>query len=326
VAALLAGVGLWDQAGGPACKACQAQIAQQMQQDKAFGAALEAALPPGAAVYQLPYMAFPEVPPQFKLGPYDLMKGYLHTRQLHWSYAGMKGREGDLFYRSLAQKPMARQLEAIRTLGFSGVYVDRGGYGDNGDAVVASLVALAGPPALTRADGQVLFFRLPPGPGAPPLAGQSAQQMIAAVYGQVSTPSLLAEGVAFAAPAYPDFVADVRGLSGAEPWGRWSDASLQPNVQIELLQPLPKRSTLVLTLQPFGPNAGQEMEVRVGAQRTRVLLLAGEHTYRVPLEQSASGASRIELRPPQPVTPRALGTGADDRLLGIGLIKLSIES
>ncbi|MYN09588.1 DUF7024 domain-containing protein [Pseudoduganella aquatica] len=327
--ALLAGAGMWDQSGA-VCTGCRAQLKQEFQQNQDFVRAIEAALPRGAAIYQLPYMPFPEVPQLHQMSVYDHMRGYLHSKELSWSYAGMKGREGDLFYRHLDSQPMAQQLATIAKLGFSGIYLNRDGYADQGAAAVAELSALTGaPPALARADGKVVFFRVP-APATPPLAvaGKSARQIIRSLYGGpngvLNTPAALAAGIRFADPAYPVIVAAARGLSVAEGWGRWSDAVLSPTVQIDFLEPLEKRFTLALTLQPFGPNTGQPLTVRIGKQSHSVVLQPGQQTYRLPFDLGADRADRLELVPPHPVSPQSIGAGPDGRRLGIGLIQISI--
>ncbi|CAN7711084.1 sugar translocase [Pseudoduganella sp. LjRoot289] len=322
--------GLWDQSGYTS-RPFRAALAQEVSQDRAFIGAIEAALPAGAAVYQLPYMRFPEAEPLLKMSAYDQVKGFLHSRALRWSYAGMRGREGDTLFRTLSRLPIERQLPVLGRLGYSGVYVDRGGYADNGAAIVASLSAATGaPPALSRADGRIVFFRLPPPANAPAkLAGMSARQLLQTAYGNaagtLNTPEVLAAGIHFAQAAWPDFVADVRGVSGPEPWGRWSDARLHPAVQIELAEPLRQPFTLVLTVAPYGPNAGQPLAVRAGAQQLSVPLQPGAQTYRLRIDPAGTPLGLIELAPPQPVTPRSQGGGNDERLIGIGLQHLSIE-
>lgn len=165
-ALLLAGVGLYDQTA-PTCQPCNAKVQSDFEEDRRFIGAIEGALPQGSAVYQLPYMPFPEVPPLHRLQAYDLTIGFLHSKALHWSYAGMKGRQGDLFYRSLTREPIETQLDVIAHMGFAGIYLDRRGFEDNGDAVIAELSAQLGSgPLLQRADGQIVFFRLPSAPGS----------------------------------------------------------------------------------------------------------------------------------------------------------------
>ncbi|WP_321927961.1 sugar translocase [Paraburkholderia guartelaensis] len=135
------------------------------ENDKSFGAAVERVLPVGSTVYQLPYMAFPEVPPLNDLAAYDQFAGYLNTTALRWSYGGMKGREGDLFFRQLATQPVAQQVAAIREKGFSAVWVDRRGYADRGKQLEADLAKELGHgPALISQNGNQVLFIIQPSP------------------------------------------------------------------------------------------------------------------------------------------------------------------
>lgn len=130
-------------------------------QDRAVVQEIEASLPARSAIYQLPYIDFPEVAPLHRLGPYDPLTGFLNSRQLRWSAGGMKGREAAVFYKALAQKPMAEQIDTARKMSFAGIYVDRRGYADNGVGVLDELASLLGHgPDIYRKDGGIVFFKL----------------------------------------------------------------------------------------------------------------------------------------------------------------------
>jgi phosphoglycerol transferase len=123
---------------------------------------IEALMPPGSAIYDLPYVAFPESAPTVQLGVYQLGTGFINSRTLKWSFGGMQGRKGDLFYRALSKQSAEQQLAAIRKLGFSGIYIDLNGFVDHGAAIVADFTkALNVGPALIRSDRNVVFFRIP---------------------------------------------------------------------------------------------------------------------------------------------------------------------
>jgi phosphoglycerol transferase len=53
--------------------------------DATFGKQVQAELPPGASVFQLPCLPFPESPPMFGMTDCAPLRGYLHTTGLHWS-------------------------------------------------------------------------------------------------------------------------------------------------------------------------------------------------------------------------------------------------
>lgn len=152
---------IWDQTT-PACGECRIQTKIEFKNDRDFVEKIETVMPHGGAIYQLPYFPFPETPPLHNLLDYGHFRGYLHSSNLKWSYGGMKGREGDLFFRELSQQSLTKQLEVIERLNFSGIYVDRRGYEDHGNAIEAELSRLLGSPqTIVSEDNQLVFFSIP---------------------------------------------------------------------------------------------------------------------------------------------------------------------
>lgn len=320
--------GLYDQTV-PACKACNEQIKRAFSMDRDFVRSIEKSMPVGSAIYQLPYMPFPEVPPLHRLNDYVLSVGFLYSTSLHWSYGGMKGRTGDLFYRSLANEPLKRQLEVIKKLGFAGIYVDRRGYDDNDLTVINGLTALLGsPPALARADGEVVFFSLNQDQHVNLEGLNSEQLMKKAGYipNQLGPryPATFAEGIDFTRHDFPNFVDDVVGLSGSEPWGRWSEGSF---VKFRFDEALPRKFTLELTASAFGPNIGAPVRVRVGGVEKTFVITEQKvpGTYRLTFDTDGT-ADTLEFTPPKPTSPNEIDPkNGDTRKLGIGFISLKIK-
>lgn len=332
IGALIALFGLADQTV-PACKDCGAQAQHNYELDHDFIVAIEKSLPAGSAVYQLPYMAFPESAPQLKLGMYDPAAGFLHSHLLKWNYAGMKGRTGDYFYRALAKEPPEKQLDVIRRLGFAGILLDRRAYEDDGKALEQRFTELLGhPSSLERADKKVVFFALGAGSAnQASLAGLNPTQLmekagfVADRLG-VRYPSTLAQGIDFKRSDFPTFLKDIDGISGPEPWGRWTDANISRTVNIDFVAPLPERFTLSLAAGPFGPNAEQDMKVKIGKQTFSFKLHAGSpEEYRQVVDLGGEQVSRIEIIPPRPMSPMELGWSSDPRKLGVGLTHLAIQ-
>lgn len=329
-AIVLALAGLLDQTA-PASGPHRAAGQRAFVLDRDFVGAIEKSLPAGSAVYQLPYMGFPEVGPRERMEAYDHMAGFLHSRTLRWNYAGMKGRDGDLFYRALAEEPMAQQLAVLRRLGFAGIYLDRGGYADHGQAAVAELSALLGAaPSLVRADGEVVFFRFA-GAAAPLPAGLAPLEVMRKAGYLVGpmgkmTDATLAEGIDFTRPGVPLFVRSLQGLSVPEPRGRWSDAAVAPTVKITFREALPKRFTLGLSGRPFGPNLGKDITIRIGGRSYTRPIGADPFVMELPVELASGGVREIEIVLPQPASPQELGMGEDRRKLGMLFERLSIRA
>lgn len=333
IAAGVTAAGLFDQSAPP-CIACNLHIQRSFEDDRNFVQAIERSLPAGSAIYQLPYMEFPEVPPRFELDTYGLAVGFLHSDALRWSYAGIRGREGDLFFRSLSKQPAARQIEVLRRLGFRAVYIDLRGYEDKGVQIVREFTAALGQaPVMQRSDGRVVMFSLGEVSKATMRlvgeAGSARDLMELAEYVAdrlgVRYKATFAQGIDFTREDLPTFVADVTGLGGPQPWGRWSDDSQGASVRIDFTQPLPQRFTLALTAAPFGPNADKDLTIRMGSQTLRIKLKAGSNQYRQPIDLGRERITRIEFLPALPISPMELGASGDTRKFGVGLIHLGFE-
>jgi phosphoglycerol transferase len=337
ISCALVAFSIWDQTG-PVCADCIKVNHDQFKDDAEFISAIEKLLPAGSAIYQLPYVRFPE-PPLVPSGPYtlahmepyDQARGYLQSKTLSWSYGAIKGRRADLFFRALAQEPIALQVEVIGRMGFSAIYLDRRGYADSGTAVETQLKrALGAEPLLISKNGNQVLFDLRPSQRVRPLpAGSSMEQIMQRARFVVDAQGFrddttLQQRIDFSRAGSPDFVAKVDGLSGPENWGRWSDADVSPDVELKFTRPLPEHFVLHLRVQAFGPNAGKPVRVLVGAQEQAFVPSSTIGAFSLYFDNT-TGSNTIEIHPPQPVSPRALGIGSDDRRLGVGLHSLSIE-
>lgn len=127
--------------------------------DRRFVQAVEAALPTGAMVFQLPRAAYPEDPVQHRMAADNQLRPYLLSEDLRWSFGGMRGRESDWQVASAAQ-PVPEFLDSIAAVGFDGVLVDRFGYGDGGTAIERELGAALGPPLVVSDDARLAFYDL----------------------------------------------------------------------------------------------------------------------------------------------------------------------
>ena len=91
---------------------------------------------------------------------YSHFRGYLHSKTLRWSYGTMKGREGDSWQRRVAAKPLSELVDALALAGFSGIYVDRYGYSDQGEKLEAALQDLLATKPIVSANKRLSFFNL----------------------------------------------------------------------------------------------------------------------------------------------------------------------
>lgn len=124
----------------------------------------------------------------------------------------------------------------------------------------------------------------------------------------------------FSGAKLPSYVARVRGLSGSEGWGTWSEG---PRVDIDFAQPLPRSFDLAIRVGPvFGPNKGQPIRVSAGGKEQA--FVAQEPFEGLLQFRDVGAASTLSFAIPQPSSPLELGTGADARKLGIGLVSLRV--
>jgi hypothetical protein len=134
-------------------------LAADWRSDEAFVRGIDARLPEGALVFQLPYVPFPETPPVNRMADYDELRGYLHSDDLRWSYGAVKGRSDP--NAALATEPVPALVRDVAAAGFAGIYVDRFGYADQAAKLESELAAATGTKPLVSGNGRLSFFELP---------------------------------------------------------------------------------------------------------------------------------------------------------------------
>ena len=133
----------------------------EYEQERDFVEAIERTLPDGATVFQLPYSPFPEAPPIVDMADFDLLRGYVHSHDLRWSYGAMKGRPED-WGDDLASWPLSFVIPAVAAAGFDGIYVDRYAYQDRAVGLERRLRAQLGVDPLVASSARHSFFDLRP--------------------------------------------------------------------------------------------------------------------------------------------------------------------
>jgi phosphoglycerol transferase len=129
--------------------------------DDVFMHRIEKELRPGAAVFQLPYVFFPEAGMIVGTGPYDQVRGWLHADSLRWSWGSVRGREGD-WQAALVRLDTPDALDALTAVGFSGVMIDRAGYEDRGALIQYGYSTILGQEPQVSPDGRLLFYDIRP--------------------------------------------------------------------------------------------------------------------------------------------------------------------
>lgn len=135
-------------------------VKASFRNDQSFITQIEDMMPAGSAIYQLPYVPFPENPPVFHMGDYEQLRPYLHSHNLKWSYGAMRGRPVATWASKTSELPANQLLLNLGIAGFNGIYINRNGFEDNGAKIEKSITALIGKPPITSPDGTLSFFDL----------------------------------------------------------------------------------------------------------------------------------------------------------------------
>ena len=144
--------------------------ARQWRSDERLVREIEARLPHGAGIFELPYVPFPEGYPETAVSDqvatyatkYEPLRGYLHSEHLRWSYGAIKGRPAD-WPAALSGQPLPYVLAAAGAAGFSGLWVDPAGFEPAKSARLRSaLRATLGEVGLASPDGEEWFFDMRP--------------------------------------------------------------------------------------------------------------------------------------------------------------------
>jgi hypothetical protein len=173
-AAVLSSIILWDQVPRPPTAEEAATITRLVKSDREFTEKMEASLPDGAMVFQMPVMEFPEAPIP-GVPPYDHFRPYLFSKNLRFSFGTHKGREREKwqpavqgkFFEGAALDQQAgvirvnqanarAAVEELKRLGFSAIYINRNGFPDRGRGIEEALLELGyAKPPIRNASGDL---------------------------------------------------------------------------------------------------------------------------------------------------------------------------
>jgi phosphoglycerol transferase len=131
---------LWDQTPPVAeTKANLTEISRVVESDREFTQQIETRLPKASMVFQLPIMKFPESPAP-GMPSYDHFRPFLHSKDLRFSFGGVKGRSWLQWQQDVAQLgSLPEVIHRIESYGFAAVYGNRHGLQDKGDGILKSM-------------------------------------------------------------------------------------------------------------------------------------------------------------------------------------------
>ena len=136
--------------------------------DAVFIRSLEAALPAGAMLFQLPVVDFPEGLRIRGASDYEHLRPYLQAKQLRFSYGSDKGRPREAWQRRVEALEPEAMADALERMGFAGLLVIRKAYEDGARELRERLAATGRLEVLESPDDDFLFIRLRPAPSPLP--------------------------------------------------------------------------------------------------------------------------------------------------------------
>ncbi len=207
LAATISVAGWFEQTPWYGYESARAAAAVKLAADRATVAAIEQTAGRDAAVFQLPFVPFPEAGRTARLADYEHFRPYLVSDTLRFSYGGLRGPAATNWTAATARLAAPEMVARLQDTGFGVLWVDRRGYADNADALLAQLRAFGLTEIPTARADEIAVFRLQP--RTPALA-----------------PNL---GDARILPLWDPFAANP---SDASPWmldcGNWSPAERAP--------------------------------------------------------------------------------------------------
>ncbi|MDP3073363.1 MAG: hypothetical protein Q8N18_23935 [Opitutaceae bacterium] len=158
----VAAIGVLDQVPRRWPDEIRAQMNADAISDLKLGRELEAALPRGAMIFQIPVLGFPEVLPPHRLADYEHFRPYLATQTLRFSYGAAKFRSRSRWQRDVEHLPVEVLVRRLESYGFAALYLNRKGYADRAERILGELTALGYTRRVQGAGGQQVVVFLNP--------------------------------------------------------------------------------------------------------------------------------------------------------------------
>jgi hypothetical protein len=227
---------------------------------------LERVLPPGAMVFQLPAVPFPEAGPTLGLPDYEHALPFLASHSLRFSYGHLRNAPAMNWARHVGRLQPVELVAALQAAGFSALWLDQRAYPDDGDGLINALHEFCPVDLLTPDPSlPVRVLRLQPvaRPQLPDFDDPRLQEPWQDSPGEPGQPQLLALKGWFAPETKPG--RQWRWAARAADLGLWTDTGVLTILRFRL--DVPSGSTVDLqqagrtlkTLRP-GPEI-QEVEL-----------------------------------------------------------------
>jgi hypothetical protein len=145
-------------------------IQARLRDDARFTAALESKLGPGAMLFQLPVLDFPETANVGAMDSYAHLRPFLHSTTLHFSFGAVKGRPQERWQRAALRIGLPHLFQELERSGFAAVMINKKAYSDRGAAILSALAAKGRTAALAETEELIAVALIPSRePMLPPL-------------------------------------------------------------------------------------------------------------------------------------------------------------
>ncbi|MBX3736416.1 MAG: hypothetical protein KF715_07005 [Candidatus Didemnitutus sp.] len=163
-ASILAGFMIWEQTPSLSARTARQANVARLDAQQELMARLEAELPRGAMIFQLPVAPFPEAGRIAALPDYEHFLPFLFSTELHFSYGHLGSAAALRWERSIAHLPPRKMVGELQQTGFAALWIDRRGFADEAVALVRELQMAKLPEIAVPAGLPVNIFRLRPVP------------------------------------------------------------------------------------------------------------------------------------------------------------------
>lgn len=154
LSAFLIATGIFDQIP-PRNSELETAAQRAWKGDQKLVSEMEARLPNGAMIFEMPVHDFPEGYLIGGMDDYEHFRPYLHSRALRFSYADIKGRQEGRWQKEAEQLGPYYLVKVLEEYGFSAVLINKNGYGDQAVSLLEGLRSAGKSRVLAHSDDWV---------------------------------------------------------------------------------------------------------------------------------------------------------------------------
>src|SRR4051812_23910248 len=130
--------------------------------EERFAREMESKLPRGGMVFQFPAIGFPEGHPVNSMGEYELIRPYLFTKSLRFSFGFNAGRPREMWQQEIATVSADLAIQKLESYGFSGLFINRKAFTDGAQKMLNDFYALGKTNIIQDATGEQVCIALNP--------------------------------------------------------------------------------------------------------------------------------------------------------------------